>query len=363
MNILLDAYFDHNFGDDVFIQLLLQRYREHCFFAFLKGCPEDVQSWARTFPNLIVLPHTEQLLASGMFDAYIMIGGDVIPDGGDYTGSYERRIGYMKAVRKNGGYVGMLGFSLYDRYSEKTLGDIRTMVTLSDDVAVRDTASFRLLRSLFPEEKKIRLAGDMAFLWRFGTGGDKSRERADSAPVLGLSIREKLGITKDVYEGYIHAMAGIIRQYLTGVPDARVRFLSLSYGSAKDTECARKIQELLSEAEIERTEIFSYTGDVRAYFEGMEQCDAFITTRFHSLVAALLSGRPFVPVVYEVKVSHLLEEIGYHGPRLPYGPVDPADTETVFEGFKKLSCDQDAHAAYRKRCGSLFMMADRYLKG
>ena len=88
MNILLDAYLDHNFGDDLFVTILTARYPEDRFFIFTTHCPPHEQAWALSISNLLVVPEDDAYLSSGMFDAYIMVGGDMLPDMERFHGDY-----------------------------------------------------------------------------------------------------------------------------------------------------------------------------------------------------------------------------------------------------------------------------------
>lgn len=351
MNILLDAYFDHNFGDDLFISILTNRYPHHRFFAFIAKCPESVQHWANAIPNLTILPHCAALKDSGFFDAYVMIGGDVIPDKGDYTGSYERRLSYMRCVKQAGGYVAMLGFSLYDHYSQQTYLDICEMLRLADDVAVRDQASYDYLRSI-SSDSKIRLCADMSFIKPL------AGKQGPEEHILGINVRRKLSVSEDEYQGYLCTIAQAADCYLDRFADGEARFLCLSSGSAVDAETAADVIARMKNSS--RTKVIPYEGQVNRYIEEFRKCDAFITTRFHAMAIALQMGKPFVPVPYEVKLTHVLDQIGYNSVQLPYGPGE-IDEAALLKALSTVGYDRQAYEDYRRRAEALFDNLDKYL--
>ena len=94
MNILLDAYFDSNYGDDIFIKGITSVFSSHKFYAFLEHYPEKIVRWADGIPNLFPLPENDLFLDKKMFDAYICVGGDIFPDGGDFS----KRKAYLSKV-------------------------------------------------------------------------------------------------------------------------------------------------------------------------------------------------------------------------------------------------------------------------
>ena len=353
MNILLDAYFDHNFGDDLFISIVTKRYAEHRFFAFIGGCELSVCRWAGRFPNLIVLPKCPALWQLGMFDAYIMIGGDVLPDGGDYTGSYERRLQFMRTVKACGGYVAMLGFNLYHQYGVKTKTDLMEMLRLADDVVPRDRWSYQYLKDLM-NESKVRLGADMAFCLPREHG-----EMPVSKHRLGINVRKKLGCTDGENTVYQQTIAALADAYLERYDDAEVVFLALSYGTSNDVQAAVDIQEKMKQKV--RTRIVSYSGDPETYIGEFATCCAIIATRFHSLVMAAMLRKPFVSVPYEVKVTHILEEIGYSGTRIPYGKT-VENLEEIIEELNVLSYVTEKLKQYEGRAITLFDGIDRWQK-
>lgn len=351
MKVLLDAYYDHNFGDDLFISIVTSRYPQHQFFSFIDGCSLSVQEWTYTIPNLTVLPKCSVIQHAGFFDAYVLIGGDVIPDGGDYTGSYERRKGFMRAVKNTGGYVTMLGFSLYDYYGQKTYTDICEMVNLADDIVPRDAFSYEYLRTI-SKETKIRFGIDMAFCMDYD-------EKSVHTPtgVLGISIRKKLNASEKENEAYEYNIARIADAYLQTHMNGSVHFLSFSYGTSDDSEIAQSIIEKMQHRE--RIKIIPYSGQIGAYIKKIDFCDAIIATRFHAVIMALILHKPFVPVPYEVKVNHLLEQIGYFGAEIPYGDAQ-VNIENILENLQELSFDKTKLKTYEETAQDFFSHLDAW---
>ena len=344
MRILLDAYFDNNFGDDLFIRTLLTRYDRDLFYALWRNLHPGVLTRALEYPNLVLLPDgccSHTLLP---MDGYIMIGGDVLPDGVDYS----RRIAGMRHVKENGGFVSMLGFSLYEQYGDKTRQDLEEMAALADSIVPRDAASARRFLELVPTAR-ITPATDMVF-----TGSYGSAEPAD--PVLGIAPRRKLYSTDREHEDFCDTMAALADGWLADHPGGSVRFLALSTGEYDDEAVSRDIVAKMTYPD--RTQILCHGKD--DLIEGFRSCTALIPTRFHALVFGLMFRIPFIPVPYEVKLTQLLDELGYTGPRIPYGAaVSAEDIAAALANLDAFPVEEVKLAAYLKKAEDFFPETDR----
>lgn len=410
MRILLDAYFDNNFGDDLFIDTLLKRYPEALFYVYWRKTPQTVWNRVTALHNLVILPDNCVIQESCHFDAYVMIGGDVLPDGIDYTA----RITHMKQVKADGGFVAMLGFSLYQEYGEKTIADLRTMAGLADTIVIRDLYSAERFQGLVPNVR-VTQATDMVFTrhltpaggvcreeetvcaggvcreeetvcaggvcWEEETvcAGDVCREEeaalaesvCEKKQLLGIIPRRKLYSTDEQHLAYCRSQAKVADAYLQKYPESAVRFLAYSTGEYDDRKTAEDIIAQLQYTKTtentasggkaeKRVEIVSYEGKIESFCQAIGECTALLPTRFHGLVFALLNRQPFVPVPYEVKLTQLLEELHYEGICLPYGEEVSADmVKQAVEGLEVFGIHDKSLSAYEQKAAAFFTDMDR----
>lgn len=348
MRVFLDAYFDNNFGDDLFIDVLLKRYPKALFYTFWDDAPADVIARATRFANLVILPGSSLMKECWQFDAYVMVGGDVLPNGVDYSA----RIAHMKRVKESGGLVALLGFSLYVEYGEQTREDIQTMAALADIIVIRDKISAKRFESLV-SQAKITESTDMAFT------ADYSHISSDKGNILGIVPRRKLYSTDDEYWSYCKRMANIADCYLDKNEEAKVHFFAFSTGVYDDRVVAKDIMDLMSKGAC--TNIIAYEGNIDLFLQEINKCNALIPTRFHGLVIALLLRIPFVPVPYEVKVTQLLDELGYDGRRIPYGINEVSENaEEVLDGLYQFNISEEYLLAYKQKAERFFEELDKW---
>ncbi len=298
MNILLDAFYDLNYGDDIFIETVTDLFPGCKFYSFLEHYPEDVIAWAGKFPNLYVLPECDVFLRKNMFDAYMCIGGDIFPDNGDFT----KRKKYVQAVKQIGGTVIFWGFSLFHNYSEQTKQDIVQMMENADIVAPRDENSVNLLRQWMPG-KEIEPIGDLAFLSHWKEKSDQKKDR------LGISVRRPNYATDEDMLRYTADLQTVINTYLEADDKREAVIFSLSSGTTSDMAVTEQILSGVNKRERVRHSV--YTGNIRAIKEEIANCDLVICTRLHAMISCIAMEVPFIPVAYEVKMEHILQDIGY----------------------------------------------------
>ena len=102
MNIFLKSFLDKNIGDDLMIELLVQRYPNSTFFTIGPNEFNDELPYSK-WENLFVIDPTfwEEYLDT--FDAYINIGGSVWQDYGENLDWYKIRaetVSRLKAANK-----------------------------------------------------------------------------------------------------------------------------------------------------------------------------------------------------------------------------------------------------------------------
>ncbi|MBR1930197.1 MAG: polysaccharide pyruvyl transferase family protein [Lachnospiraceae bacterium] len=339
MNILLDAYYDENYGDDIFIETITGMFSSCKFYSFLEYYPQEVRDWAQQIPNLYLLPESDVFLQKNLFDAYICVGGDIFPDKGDYT----KRKAYVQSVKQGNGKVAFLGFNLFHEYSEGTRCELVALMQDADIIAPRDERSAELLRQMLPA-KEIRAMADLAFLSHWDK---KEEQETKNAHILGISVRKPNYADENRLARYCQQLAGVINGYLEKDAKRIVKLFSLSGGTSPDENVVEMI--LSSVGEQTRVQHILYAGDIGKLKEEIRACDSMLCTRLHAMISCIAMHVPFIPIVYEVKMEHILQEIGYRGEVFSFDGLDGIEQAVVRISGEELLWDEAALAAYQKR--------------
>lgn len=310
MNILLDAYFDRNYGDDIFVKGITSLFPMHKFYAFLEFYPESIIKWANDIPNLFLLPESEIFFDKCFFDAYVCVGGDIFPDGADYT----KRIQYIKTVKRIHGKVLFIGFSMFHSYSEKSTLDLCEMMNEADFIAPRDEDSVLILKKMLPD-KTIESMADLAFSTEL-KNLDSNLTGSKTNRILGISVRRPENVDEKIYQSYVSEIRKTVSEFLNNEEAGIVRFFGLSDGIHSDRDVIEDIVKEPSEEFVipkDRTDTVIYQGDTDSVKKSFAECSLVICTRYHAILTCIAGQIPFIPISYEVKTDHLFHEIEYEG--------------------------------------------------
>ena len=308
MKILLEAFVDNNFGDNLFLHIVTAKNPEHSFYMLEKAAyAASYRIIEKEIPNLVVCKD-ESFLKE--MEGMCIVGGDLFWDKGDYS----ELIRHAHAVKKQGGRVAILGFSLFPKYSLRTWFDLAVLFAHADQIVVREETSYQQLKKHLPWISAVS-ATDLAFT----TDVREVKQEAVQKGLLGVSIRKKIQKDSDVqYPKYCRAVADLIEEYLGESEEHQVNFLALSSGVYDDRKAAEDIRALCREEFQTRMLCTSFEGNVEKYLREIQKCEKLICTRFHALVFAILLEKEFFPIIYEEKMDRLLDALDYKENRVRY---------------------------------------------
>ncbi|MHC4620638.1 MAG: polysaccharide pyruvyl transferase family protein [Planctomycetota bacterium] len=189
-------------------------------------------------------------------------------------------------------------------------------------VIVRDRSSLAVARSLGVPEAKLHLSADAAFnLPSLVPSGGSQMPVAHSGEAdrlnIALSVRDWKfpnypGRKREMMGAYKHAISRLC-EHLVVKHRARLTFVSTCQGIpgyVDDSEVAQEIVAALPGSVSERVTVnteYHNPLDLRIILSGF---DAYIATRMHSLILAILSYVPVIGIAYEQKTADLLAELG-----------------------------------------------------
>lgn len=348
-NIYLYAFIDTNFGDNLFVHTIAKRYPEHKFHMVVNDTYRKSYELLASFERNIVLVETADEEFLNKMDGMLIVGGDMFGNG-----IYTTMTRQIQTIRKNGGFVSFMGISLFKDYKFITKVSLRRMFNKANHIVVREDETYNQLRKLAPKVP-VTSAADMAFTVDVSEVSKLPVQKG----LLGISVRKKIPRNApDAYDSYCKNVARATEAYLKESKNNKVRFLALSKGVFDDEAVSREIIQLCSKEYMDRIEIATFDGDVDGYVTKMQECESLLCTRFHALVFAILLEKPFVPVIYEDKMTRLLNEIGYDGLRLYY--EKEFDIKKTLDGYNKNFAFGDKLEQYFVKANKYFEKTDEF---
>ncbi len=311
------GYFGKNLGDDLFFDMLLKRYPDTVFAvydangyeAFFNRYP-NAYLYTRSDPRVqkidaygakLRMPEAFESLLLSKSDIVVHIGGSIYQQVGTWEEDlrmrrkrYKRRHPFF-SVSSN---FGPHHTDDYRQYWERRFAVCR-------DICFRDSYS----ASLFPKTKAVRTAPDLLFSLPLERVPRKQHQLFLS--VMNLS-----------YPGSPFSDEQQTR-YQQWIIDIAVRHLENGHSVCLSSFCSfqgdegfvRAVFEAIPEELRERAECLFYSGDgnFAPMLTAIAESEYMLATRFHAMLFGFSAGVRTLPICYNQKQRHVLEDMAFEG--------------------------------------------------
>ena len=298
--IYVRAFCQSNLGDDLFVLQLAKRYRDTTFYVYALGdnqrsfegqpnivLPTFKDRFRRKLTHVLKLPRKEAFDGQGL-DGTVVIGGSILWEGASLSFGQENGPCYL------------IGANCEKGYSEdftKILGE--TLSELSD-CCFRDHFS----GALFEGIPSVRWAPDVLYGWR-------PRQVMQRGTGIGISVVGTKGCFREeqVREGYYRAIAELCDLCVSqGIPVRLLGFCAVE----GDGEAMKAIIDRATHPEGIKSML--YAGVPERMLYELNKCETIVATRFHAMILGWVLGKNVLPVIYNEKQTHILEDVGFQGP-------------------------------------------------
>ncbi len=284
MKILLNGYFDCNFGDDLMMRLAYNALPEHEIYVKKNKYTPD---YAHEFTDTTEADVSLTVTGSG----FLLYG-------------YKSALYRINEIRKDKlqckRVVLNANISPFpNKFAERV---ILKQLSRLDFITVRDKYSYNYIKKHLPN-LQCEYYPDIAFSMPEDMISDVSCENA-----LGIAAY------KSDYSGLFSRLCD---EYAERTGN-KILIFALDTGKENDLTAAEEIKKGMKH----ECEIIGYDGILK----NIRRCSKIITTRFHSLVISLLAGVDIIPIAYSDKICHVLSDLKFDGKvfdlkKLDYGEL------------------------------------------
>lgn len=311
---LIIAYAKKNLGDDLFIHVLVNRYKNTKFFlcsrtVYNKDCfkfrnlklinPYIVKSLNNISNNLNNHKLNCNNLLSRVCDATVLIGGSMFIQNSDMN-IIKHQVKERFLHLKNKYYI--LG-SNFGPYKDKEYHNLHSEVfEKAEDVSFREEHSYKLFEDL----KNTKYASDIVFsLDVKNINVVKSKKVIIS--VIDLSFRKELFEYKEIYEQKIKETI----EYLVknGYEVTLMSFCKFE----GDENAIRNILKLVENSVKSKVFNYNYDGNIDEALSIIADSEVIFATRFHAMILGLLFGKTVIPIVYSKKTLNVMKDLDFKG--------------------------------------------------
>lgn len=369
MKILLKCCTNGNFGDDLFVISILDRYAsENHGFDILVYEKDKYTFLEKKYPNINLIEYPipsifyrglavlqnkicksnrikkkmyekiYETIFSSEYDAFINIGGSLMAHYETDTFVLGNWIEELFANKIKAKKKYLLNINMGFGITTKFLNDCANIFLKYDDVCFRDEYSYNLFRGMV----SCRIAPDVVLNWALEL--DKSKNCKENK-TIGINIIN-LAENKRMYSQrreYLSAYEKKIVDIASTYIDNGYRILLFGFDDRiADREYIGLVENLIREKNMQNRntiniECINYCfSKYEIMLNRISECDLFVSTRFHAMVLAMAFGISVFPIAYDEKIKNFMEYIGVNDKVInikDIGSVDASNIEFVQIGF------------------------------
>lgn len=303
--VFLMAYLRKNFGDDLFVKMLLEKYKNIDFY--IKYNKYEFIDILDKYDNLHAvygMDTDEELYNSDVneYDAYVYIGGSIFMEGGSSYNLSEKFYDFVKRCRENNKpfcYISCnYGPYQTQEYFELSKKDFKEC----SDICFRDLYSY----NLFSDIETVRYAPDFAF--SYNTPKVEKQKDSVGITVIDLNIRNDLKDKNDVYVKFLEKN---IKNYISSGKEVFLFSFCEHEGDENTIESIFKM--FPNESHLH---IIKYTGDIDSFLSKYNTMEYMICARFHAMILSSIAMQKMYIMSYSKKIDRVIKDLDLELPVL-----------------------------------------------
>lgn len=322
--VFIMAYLRKNLGDDLFVKMLLEKYKNIDFY--IKYDKHEFLDVLKKYENLHVLhgkDTDEELYNSDVneYDAYIYIGGSIFMEGGLSYNLSNKFYDFVRRCKENNKPFCYISCN-YGPYKTQEYFELsRNNFMECTDICFRDMYS----HSLFSDIETVRYAPDFAF--SYNTPETPKIDGSVGVSVIDLNIRDDL---KEKHNQYINFLVRNIKNYISSGKSVYLFSFCEHEGDEKT------IDEIMNIFKNEsKIHVVKYNGDIDEFLNEYNQMEYMICARFHAMILSTIAKQKIYVMSYSKKVDRVIEDLELDLPILHFNELDE-NHSLLLENFKSV---------------------------
>ncbi len=334
--VIIYAYTEFNFGDDMFIKILCDRYPNVEFVMYtypeykkldlnkqnlkVYSCKNPFSRGFNLFTRVLLrkLNFVERYIVAKNVDCSVYICGSLFVQS---EGTWEGYLDYTKDRRPKDTPLFLIGANFGPYKDDIFVTKHRELFETYTDVCFRDEYS----ANIFSDLKNVRHACDVVFTFDNKTPFEEKKQVALS--VMDMSRKEDL---KEYSLAYIKKLTDISNALIAEGYDVNL----VSFCKHENDEAA--VEQIYSCIENKNKAIKSlYRGKLNTVIKAFAESEYVIASRFHAMILAFVLKKPVLPIVYSQKTQHVIDDIGFDGLTVKVEDIESLDVNAVTKSVKE----------------------------
>lgn len=307
VNVFLSGYWETNFGDDLFVKIICEKYPNVNFF--LETSKKDQIVFSK-ITNLKIFNKRKDILSkiirrltqknsvyykhAKSIPNFVELGGSIfiLP-----SNMRDRRVlNNRKAIRLICDKYLVIGSNFGPYYFEEQIEEYQSFFNDTDGVVFRDSYSF----DLFAKNQKVKQASDIVFSLDTKNYLTEKKEENIVISIIDLSWRKEKEACVQ-YENYLS-------ETIIDLIDKGKTITLMSFCEKEgDTKAAKRIFNYVPEKY--RKSIIIYThNSIETSLNLISKSEAIIATRFHAMILGWVFKKPTYALCYSNKMNNVISD-------------------------------------------------------
>lgn len=301
--VLLLAYLRKNVGDDLFVSMILEKYKKVEFI--FRNIEEEYQEPFKGYNNCTFIKEDVPFVKIDIdkYDACIYIGGSVLFE---HDNAYEHQKNITKFAekcrKKEIPFIYMS--SNFGPYKTKKFYDeCEKTIKKLDTITFRDKYSYKEFNNI----KSVKYAPDLVLNLK-GTKRKKIKNSIGIS-IINLGLKSRSEELKEIENTYYNMYVKNIRKF---IDEGKKIYLFSFCDYEGDHKAITKLKELLPQKYNEHVKEIRYKGkegNLADFISNYSKMEKMICTRFHAVILSLIFEQKFMVLSYSKKIQNTLNDL------------------------------------------------------
>lgn len=356
--VLVDAVMIGNLGDDLFVKILLERYKDVSFSIIINS---RYSSFLNEFKNIKIINYNfirrglekisrrflQKRIVFNIYqnrnNATVLISGSAFIQQNNYNSQIKI---FENDINRTNNYF-MLGVN-FGPYSKEDYKDrFKSIFKNCKDVCFREQFSY----NLFSDLKNVRCKPDVVFTLDQEKYISRTNSKSIGISVIDLTYRDDL---KNYSKKYEEKIVDVILEFIND--DYEVNLYSFCE-EQKDEECAERIIEQIPEEKRNKICRKYYKGDIDYILNSIAEDEYIIATRFHAMILGWIFNKKVYPLIYSNKMKNVIDDLEFDGKYTFIQEIENLNINVIRKNSEKLINIEEI----KKEANKQFVKLDKFL--
>lgn len=311
--IVMYFYNKGNLGDDLFVNIINERYSNRLEFFSKKRAsysyPKDILNhkngviWLLLkIVSMIFNNNFELIYLLKRNDLLLYIGGSIFIENNESNNLSKwnrEKIFYSKLKKPY--YI--LGANFGPYIHEDFIKITESILSAAKDVCFRDSYSYNQFKHL----DSVRYSSDIVL-----SMNPNKYKMPHQKKVLISVIDSYMNFDNSTASKYEEDIIKLSKKFIK--KGYMIEYMSFCKYE-NDEKAIKRIVEKIDIHESNFVSTYNYRGNIKEALGKISECEIVVGTRFHSIILGMLFGKKILPIIYSNKTINFLKDINYIGPK------------------------------------------------